>query len=141
MLEKAVEIAISAHKNQKDKSGEAYIGHLLRVMQAGKTEDEQICGILHDLVEDTEWTFEDIKKEGFPNHIIDALKCLTKQKNENYDQFIDRVLTNKLAVRVKLNDLTDNMNIKRLGKLEEKDVERLNTYLKAYRKLKSIKTQ
>jgi (p)ppGpp synthase/HD superfamily hydrolase len=137
MLEKAVEIAISAHKNQRDKSGKPYIGHLLRVMQAGKTEDEQICGVLHDLVEDSDWTFENLKKEGFPDHIIDALKCLTKQANEIYDHFIDRVMTNTLAVQVKINDLTDNMDIKRLTSIGEKDVERLNTYLKAYRKLKS----
>jgi (p)ppGpp synthase/HD superfamily hydrolase len=106
-------------------------------MQAGKTEDEQICGVLHDLVEDSDWTFENLKKEGFPDHIIDALKCLTKQANEIYDHFIDRVMTNTLAVQVKINDLTDNMDIKRLTSIGEKDVERLNTYLKAYRKLKS----
>ena len=136
MLEKAIEIAVIAHKGQKDKSGEAYIGHLLRVMHAGISEDEKICGVLHDLIEDTNWAFEDLKKEGFNDIIISALKCLTKNKNEDYNKFIDRVLTDKLAVKVKLNDLTDNLDVKRLEKLTEDDMQRINKYLKAYRRLK-----
>lgn len=82
MLEKAIEIAVKAHKGQKDKSGKPYIGHLLRVMHMGNTEDEKICSVLHDLVEDTNRTFEDLKNEGFSDTIIDALKCLTKIQNE-----------------------------------------------------------
>jgi len=138
MLDKAIEIAVVAHKGQKDKSGEAYIGHLLRVMHAGNTEDEKICGVLHDLTEDTNWTFERIKKEGFRDHIIEALKCLTKRTNESYDLFIDRVMTNKLAVKVKLNDLIDNLDIKRLNKISDVDLERLNKYLEAYKRLKNL---
>lgn len=135
MLEKAIEIAVKAHKGQKDKSGKPYIGHLLRVMHSGTTEDEKICGVLHDLVEDTNRTFEDLKNEGFSDTIIDALKCLTKLQNENYDQFINRVLKNKLAVKVKLNDLTDNLDVKRLEKLTEEDMKRINKYLRTYRRL------
>ncbi len=138
MLEKAIEIAVKAHKGQKDKSGKPYIGHLLRVMHMGNTEDEKICSVLHDLVEDTNRTFEDLKNEGFSDTIIDALKCLTKIQNENYDQFINRVLKNKLAVKVKLNDLTDNMDVKRLKKLTEEDMRRINKYLTAYRRLMSV---
>ena len=136
MFEKALEIAAKAHKGQTDKSGEPYIGHLLRVMQMGKTSDEKICGLLHDLAEDTDWKFEDLKNEGFSDTIINALKCLTKTGNESYDQFIDRVLSNTLAMRVKLNDLTDNMDVKRLESLKEEDSKRLNKYLRAYRRLK-----
>lgn len=137
MLEKAIEIAVNAHKGQKDKNGKAYIGHLLRVMYKGTTEDEKICGVLHDLIEDTNWTFEDLKKEGFNNIIISALKCLTKNKNEYYDKFIDRVLTDKLAVKVKLNDLTDNLDVKRLEIIADEDMRRINKYLKACRRLKN----
>ena len=135
MLEKAIEIAVKAHKGQKDKKGKPYIGHLLRVMHSGTTEDEKICGVLHDLVEDTNRTFEDLKNEGFSDTIIDALKCLTKLQNENYDQFINRVSKNKLAVKVKLNDLTDNLDVKRLEKLTEEDMKRINKYLRAFRQL------
>jgi hypothetical protein len=135
MIEKALEIVIKAHKGQTDKAGKPYIGHLLRVMQMGMTEDEKLCGLLHDLIEDTDFSFDMLEAEGFPPRIIDALKCLTKRKNESYDVFIDRVLTNKLATAVKINDLKDNMNIKRLDEIRQTDIERLNKYLKAYRRL------
>lgn len=134
-LEKALEIAIIAHKGQKDKAEKPYIGHLLRVMQMGQTDEEKICGVLHDLVEDTDWNFDYLKNEGFSDTIISALKCLTKQKNESYDLFIDRVLTNDLAIKVKINDLTDNMDIKRMNVIAEEDLNRLNKYLKAYKRL------
>lgn len=102
MLVKAIQIAVSAHKEQVDKSGQPYILHLIRVMDAGETEQEKICGVLHDLVEDTDWTFEKLEKEGFSEEIISALKCVTKLENENYDAFINRIKTNSLAIKVKL---------------------------------------
>jgi DNA-binding transcriptional MerR regulator len=72
-LQRAIEIATLAHQGQVDKSGNDYIGHPLRVMEMGKTEDERIVGVLHDVVEDTEWTFEALQAEGFSQEIIDAL--------------------------------------------------------------------
>ena len=137
MLVKAIQIAVSAHKEQVDKSGQPYILHLIRVMDAGETEQEKICGILHDLVEDTDWTFEKLENEGFSEEIISALKCVTKQENEDYAAFISRVKTNPLAIKVKLNDLRDNMDITRLVHITKKDRERLNKYLKAYQELKA----
>lgn len=135
-LERAIEIATKAHEGQVDKSGKAYIGHPLRVMEMGKTEDEKIVGMLHDLVEDTDWTFEMLEAEGFSSEVIAALRCVTKvSENENYDAFIERVRKNPLAVAVKINDLTDNMDIRRLPYLSDKDVKRLKKYLKAYKKL------
>ena len=137
MLVKAIQIAVSAHKEQVDKSGQPYILHLIRVMDAGETEQEKICGVLHDLVEDTDWTFEKLENEGFSEKIISALKCVTKQENEDYDVFINRIKANPLAIKVKLNDLRDNMDITRLVYITEKDTERLNKYLKAYQELKA----
>lgn len=137
MLVKAIQIAVSAHKEQVDKSGQPYILHLIRVMGAGETEQEKICGVLHDLVEDTDWTFEKLENEGFSEEIISALKCVTKQENEDYDAFINRIKTNPLAIKVKINDLRDNMDITRLVHITEKDTERLNKYLKAYQELKA----
>lgn len=135
-LQRAIEIATEAHKGQFDKSGKEYIGHPLRVMEMGKTEEEKIAGILHDVVEDSPWTFEALEEEGFSKEIIDALKCLTKRsENENYDDFIERVKKNPLAVAVKINDLSDNMDIRRLPYLSDKDIKRLKKYLKAYKKL------
>lgn len=135
-LERAIEIATEAHKGQLDKSGKEYIGHPLRVMEMGKTEDEKIVGVLHDVIEDTDWTFEKLEAEGFSPEVIAALRCVTKiTENENYDAFIDRVKKNPLAVAVKINDLTDNMDIRRLPYLSDKDVKRLKKYLKAYKRL------
>ncbi|HEY8402883.1 MAG TPA: hypothetical protein VIK89_16570 [Cytophagaceae bacterium] len=135
-LAKAISIAVKAHEGQKDKHGAPYILHVLSVMQKGRTEAEKICGALHDVVEDTDWTFEQLQKEGFSTQIIEALKCVTKKsEDEDYDAFIERTLTNPLAVRVKLNDLEDNMDIRRIPVITEKDTERLNKYLRAYRKI------
>ena len=135
-LPRAIEIATEAHKGQFDKAGNEYIGHPLRVMEMGRTEEEKIVGVLHDLVEDTDWTFEMLEAEGFAPEIIAALKCITKlSENENYDAFIERVRKNPLATAVKINDLTDNMDIRRLPYLSDKDVKRLKKYLKAYKKL------
>ena len=135
-LQRAIEIATEAHQGQFDKAGRDYIGHPLRVMEMGKTEEEKIVGVLHDVIEDTDWTFEKLAEEGFSDEVIAALRCVTKiSENENYDDFIDRVKKNPLAVAVKINDLTDNMDIRRLPYLSDKDVKRLKKYLKAYKRL------
>ena len=136
ILERAKAIATSAHKGQVDKAGKPYIEHPMRVMNMGKTVEEKIAGVLHDVVEDSDWTFEMLEKEGIPKDVMDALRCVTKlSENEDYGHFIDRVKTNPLAVKVKLNDLKDNMDITRLGEVTEKDLARLNKYIRAYRQL------
>lgn len=138
-LERAIEIATEAHRGQFDKAGNDYIQHPLRVMAAGKTTNEKIVGVLHDVVEDTDWTFERLAAEGFSSEVVEALQCVTKlSESEPYDKFIARVKTNKLAVAVKLNDLTDNMDIRRLPYLSDKDVKRLKKYLKAYKQLTGV---
>lgn len=137
-LERAMEIAMAAHKGQLDKAGKEYIEHPMRVMAAGSSTDEKIVGVLHDVVEDTAWTFEQLAAEGFAPQIIEALRCLTKLEGESYDKFIARVKCNALATAVKLNDLTDNMDIRRLPYLSDKDVKRLKKYLKAYKQLSGI---
>lgn len=138
-LERAIEIATEAHRGQYDKAGNEYISHPLRVMEAGKNSEEKIVGVLHDVVEDSEWTFEQLAAEGFSSEIIDALRCVTKiSDNEPYDKFIARVKSNPLAVAVKLNDLSDNMDIRRLPYLSDKDVKRLKKYLKAYKQLTGV---
>lgn len=135
-IERAIQIATEAHKGQFDKAGREYIGHPIRVMEMGKTEDEKIVGVLHDVIEDTDWTFERLEAEGFSQEVINTLRCVTKtSENENYDKFIDRVKKNPLAAAVKINDLTDNMDIRRLPYLSDKDVKRLKKYLKAYKRL------
>lgn len=140
-MERAIEIATEAHRGQLDKAGCDYIEHPLRVMAAGKSLDEKIVGVLHDVVEDTNWTFEDLAAEGFSAEVIEALRCVTKlSESEPYDKFIARVKRNPLAVAVKLNDLSDNMDIRRLPYLSDKDVKRLKRYLKAYKQLTGVPT-
>jgi len=135
-LDRAIRIAVKAHKDQTDKYGNPYILHPLRVMSMGRTDEERIVGVLHDVVEDSDWTFDKLRKEGFSERIIKALDCVTKtSENEDYDKFVERTRSNPLAVRVKLNDLTDNMDIRRMKEVKEKDVKRLNKYLRAYKLL------
>ncbi len=136
LLSKAIILAFKAHEGQVDKSGMPYVNHVMRVMTAGRTEDEKIVGVLHDVVEDTHWTFDELLAEGFPSHIVDALRCVTKlSDDEPYDEFIERVKTNPLAVAVKINDLTDNMDVRRYKELTEWDIKRLRKYLSAYQVL------
>ena len=137
-LQKAIELATEAHKGQTDRAGKPYIGHVTRVMQAGKTLEERMAGVLHDIVEDTPWTFEDLLREGIPADVVDAVRCLTKIENESYDRFIERVKTNPTAIAVKLNDLRDNMDVTRLPAISDKDVERLRKYHRAYSELSKL---
>ena len=135
-LTRAVEIATKAHEGATDKYGSPYINHVTRVMNMGQTDNEKIVGILHDVIEDTHWTFEDLQKEGFSKDVIEALKCVTKtSEDEDYAEFINRVKINPLAVKVKLNDLRDNMDIRRMPEVLESHLKRLNKYLKAYNEL------
>ena len=138
LLEKAVEIAVGAHHGQRDRYGAPYIAHPIRVMQRLETPDEKIVGILHDVVEDTNWSFEDLRGEGFPQPILDALDCVTKREGEAYEEFVRRSAGNRLATRVKLADLEDNMDLRRLPDVTEQDLPRLQKYVRAWRFLRGL---
>ena len=99
MLDKAIAIAAKAHEGQVDKAGLPYILHPLRVMFARENEEERICAVLHDVIEDTNITLEDLRREGFSEEILFALACLTKLQGETYDAFIERVLQSPIAAR------------------------------------------
>jgi len=130
-LEKAISIAAQAHEGQSDKAGAPYILHPLRVMMKMSTEAERITAVLHDVIEDTDWTIERLRREGFRAEILDALDCLTKQDGEEYGEFIERVKLNPLAVKVKKADLEDNLNVARLKNVTESDTKRLEKYKQA----------
>ena len=137
VLEDAIAIAAQAHRGQKEKAGMPYILHPLRLIAQMKTEDEMIVAVLHDVVEDCEWTLEQLREKGFSAEVISAVECLTHQKSEDYTDYIERVQKNPLAKRVKIADLEDNMDIRRISEdLTEKDFERLKKYQKTWRKLK-----
>lgn len=136
LLEKALKIATKAHEGQTDKAGAPYIFHPIRVSSRCYTDEERITALLHDTIEDTEVTTEYLLMEGFPRNIIDAILSVTRNENESYEDFIKRSRLNPIGRQVKLHDLEDNMDITRLNELTEKDIYRLNKYLKAYRYLK-----
>ena len=131
VLNKAIEIATRAHAGQVDKAGVPYILHPLRVMLSRENELERICAVLHDVVEDSEITFDDLCKEGFSEEIITVLDCLTNRNGESYDEFIDRILKNETACHVKLADLCDNMNLSRIENSTETDEARIKKYTEA----------
>ncbi|MFL0195222.1 GTP pyrophosphokinase [Clostridium sp. WILCCON 0269] len=135
MLNKAIQIAVKAHEGQVDKGENPYILHPLRVMLSCNSEIERICAVLHDVVEDTSVTLEDIRKEGFPDEIVNALDCLTRRRGESYEDFIERVLKNKIACNVKLADLSDNMDLTRISNPTDKDEKRIKKYRKAFYKI------
>lgn len=131
MIEKAIAVALDAHTGQTDKAGKPYILHPLRVMQHLETETEQIVGVLHDVVEDSEYTFEDLENCGFPNEVIAAIKLVTKQPGVDYQAYLANIKSNSIARNVKLADLQDNMNLQRLQTITEKDLQRQAKYKKA----------
>jgi len=137
-LETAIALACEAHRGQVDKAGQPYILHPLRVMLRGQTPAERIVAVLHDVVEDTAITLDELLARGFDPSIVAAVGCLTKQPGESYDAFIDRVTTNPLATRVKLLDITDNLDIYRLDSLNDSDLQRIAKYHRAHRTLQGV---
>lgn len=137
-IERAIEIAVSAHKGQKDKADKPYILHPLRLMFKMQSENEMIAAVLHDVVEDTDWSIEKLIEEGFNDEVIAAVKLLTHNKKVPYKKYIEVIKTNKIALRVKLADLEDNLDIKRIAYPKFKDYARIAEYLKYYNELKEI---
>lgn len=133
LREKAMQIAIKVHSSQVDKGGEPYIGHPLRVEKLCKDNDSKIVALLHDTVEDGNITVEYLLMHGFPTYLVDAVLSVSRNKGEDYFDFIQRCKENHIGRRVKIADLKDNMDITRLNELTDKDVERLKKYHKAYK--------
>jgi (p)ppGpp synthase/HD superfamily hydrolase len=139
LLEKAIAIAVDAHRGQKDRYNSPYVLHPLRVMARLDTATEKIVGILHDVVEDTDWTFDQLSREGFPANILSALECVTKKEGEEYEAFVKRSAGDPVARRVKLADLEDNMDLRRTPQVTDQDLPRLQKYVKAWRFLKELR--
>jgi hypothetical protein len=139
-LERAIEIAVQAHKGVLDKSGAPYILHPLRLMFAVDELEAKIVAVLHDVVEDSKppnrWGMEKLRAEGFSASVLDAIDCVSARPDETYEAFIGRILPNPIARQVKKADILDNMNLVRLGhEITEKDVVRLQKYQRAFARL------
>ena len=127
-LEAALQLAAQAHSGQQDKAGKPYILHPIRVMLSVETTDEQIAAILHDTVEDTDVTLEQLSEEGFSAEIVSAVRALTKLKGESRVDAARRAVEHPIARQVKLADIKDNMDMSRIPDPTDKDFARLDEY-------------
>ena len=134
-LEDAIALAAEAHRGQADKSGQPYILHPIRVMLRCQTEAQRIVAVLHDVVEDTGRTFDDLRGLGYPDEILKALDCLTKREGEPYEAFVERAASDPVARVVKIADIEDNLDLRRLPGIGEKDVERIGRYVRGWQRL------
>ena len=135
LLERAIGIAVEAHRGQRDRYGAPYILHPLRVMERVRSETEKTVAVLHDVVEDTPWTLAELRREGFSEEVLAALDAVTKREGEAYEDFVSRSASNALARRVKLADLEDNMDLRRFPSVGPEDLERLEKYRTAWQRL------
>jgi len=134
-LQRALEIAVESHKEQKQKDGSPYAFHPIRLALSLAGEDQKIVALLHDVVEDTSWTFDDLIGEGFSDSVIVALRQLTHTDGSPYEDYVERIAPNPLARAVKMADLTDNMDLKRIPAPTSKDFARIEKYHRAWRRL------
>lgn len=134
-LEKAITMSAAGHTGQTDKAGQPYILHPLRIMLKMSTVEEQIVAVLHDVVEDTDLSIDDLRLAGFNDEICEALDRLTHRPGEDYMAYIDRISENRLASKVKLADLDDNLCVDRLPELSAQDLARTKKYERARRLL------
>jgi (p)ppGpp synthase/HD superfamily hydrolase len=130
-LERAVSIAVDAHRGQRDRVGQPYLLHPIRVMLRMESTDDQIVAVLHDVVERSDWTFDRLRDEGFSARIVDAIDSLTRRDEEAYEEYILRVSTNRIGRRVKLADLRDKCDRIDLEKPAEDGEERLSRFRRA----------
>lgn len=131
LTKKAMKVAFDAHKNQVDKNGIPYIYHPVHLAEQ-MTDESTICvALLHDVVEDTDMTFEQLADEGFTDEIIDALRPMTHDEAVPYMEYVEKIKTNPIATAVKLADLRHNSDLTRLDTVNEKALERAAKYKKA----------
>jgi (p)ppGpp synthase/HD superfamily hydrolase len=135
-LEDAIELALRVHRNMRDKAGAPYILHVLRVMLAVEGDTARMAAVLHDVVEDSTYTLTDLRKLGFPDEVVDTVDALTRRPGESYEAFIRRAATHPIARVIKLADLQDNLDLRRLAGLSASDWKRLQRYQRAWQFLK-----
>jgi (p)ppGpp synthase/HD superfamily hydrolase len=141
MLGKAISIVSAAFEGKTDRGGQPYVLHCLRVMNKMPKNNEVLrcAAVMHDLIEDTSWTYDRLIACGFSWKVVDTLKYVTHDKEtHSYDEYIDSLSMNKDARMIKIADLEDNSDITRLKGLRDKDFDRMKKYHKHYTFLTSI---
>lgn len=136
LLALAIAIATKAHDGQFDKAGKPYISHPLTVMAQMDNLESKIVAVLHDAIEDSDLKITDLVQQGFPAFIIEAIAAITKQKDEPYEDYILRVKSNAIARKVKIADVTHNMDLSRIANPTAKDFQRLEKYKQILDQLK-----
>ena len=131
LTKKALKLCFEAHKEQVDKSGMPYVFHPFHLAEQMNDETTTVVALLHDVVEDTEITFKDLREQGFGIEIINALKLLTHDKNTPYMEYVGEIKKNNIAKKVKLADLRHNSDLTRLDVVDEKALKRKIKYEKA----------
>ena len=135
LLDKAILIAVDSHSGQVNKKGDPYILHPLRMMFKADTIEEKIIAVLHDVIEKTSIDLEYLRSVGFNDIILLAIDALSRKPEENYDQYIDRVSENKMATKIKIIDLDDNISSLELDKSQQKQSNKFLKYQKARNRL------
>jgi len=136
LLALAIAIAYKAHDGQLDKAGKPYITHPLTVMAQMDTIESKIVAVLHDAIEDSDLTITDLAQQGFPDLITEAIAAITKLDAEDYADYIARVKSNAIARKVKIADVTHNMDLSRIANPTAKDFQRLEKYKQILDQLK-----
>ena len=133
LLEKCIALALEAHSGQTGRDNLPYILHPLHLMSQMDTEEEMMTAVLHDVVEDSEYTLADLRDLGLPEPVLRAVSLLTHDKEGvTYDEYIRRLKPDRIACKVKMADLRHNMDIRRLPTVHEKDAARLEKYRRAW---------
>jgi hypothetical protein len=135
-IEKALQIAAGAHDGQKDKEGLPYILHPLRVMARVEGLDAQVVAVLHDVIEDTVVTADDLRAAGFSEALVGAVLCVTHRKGESYADYVVRCKANPVARQVKIADLQENTRLDRFllrSDRLERDLARVRRYVFSYK--------
>ncbi|NQE35507.1 HD domain-containing protein [Microcoleus asticus] len=137
LLQRAIAIAAKAHEGQVDKAGNPYFDHPLFVMENVNSIDQKIVAVLHDAVEDSELTLEQLRSEGFPEVLVSAIEAITKIEGEAYAAYLERVIANPIALPVKIADVSHNLDLRRIANPTEADFQRMAKYKKVLSQLRA----
>ena len=132
LLEKCIKFALDVHAGQRDRYGRPYILHPLHLMSQMDTEVELMAAVLHDVIEDSDMTLDDLRQLGLPEEVVQAVSLLTHDESDSYDDYVRKLKPNRIARKIKLADLLHNMDIRRMDRVTEKDAARLDKYRRAW---------
>ena len=137
-IEDAIALATEGHRGQTRPDGTPFILHPLRVALSLRDEVDQVAAVLHDLVEDSPITLDDLRARGYSAEVVEAVDHVTRREGESYEQFVERIAPHPRARRIKLADLADNMDVRRLHAFEASDGERMARYHRAWQRLSAL---